>query len=100
MADLIDRGLAYIILADYYHHTTRAQLQALEDALKRVPAAEPEPERLGQWIERKIKPVRDTGIYEVQSAKRNICGRYQTKPYLYFFDADEYCPHCGARMAR
>ena len=58
----------------------------------------PSAQKRGEWEEIEVKPVRSTGIYEVQSAKCSVCGRYHTKPYLYFFDFDNYCPHCGARM--
>ena len=63
-------------------------------AIRALPSAQ----KRGEWTEREVKPVRKTGIYEVQSAKCSICGRYHTKPYLYFFDADNYCPYCGAMM--
>lgn len=49
----------------------------------------------GEWIE---KEVSDVKIEQWQSCKCSACGRYETKPYIYYFSESHYCSFCGAKM--
>lgn len=52
----------------------------------------------GKWIEADVVDIEDTCIEEVQTLKCSVCGRIQTKPYMYYVDCDNFCPNCGADM--
>ena len=56
-----------------------------------------EPKR-GEWIEADVIDIEDTCIEEIQTLKCSVCGRIQTKPYMYYVDCDNFCPNCGADM--
>ena len=58
------------------------------------PTIEPEREK-GKWLE---PSVSSEGIEEWQSCKCSICGRYTTRPYLYYFDYPKFCSGCGNPM--
>ena len=49
MAEYIRREDAYTTLTDYYHHSTKIQHMALEEALDRVPTADVRPVVRGKW---------------------------------------------------
>ena len=61
----------------------------------------PELKKKGKWIE-KHHAYSDEGevIEEWQTCKCSACGRYETKPYLYYFSESNYCSWCGADMQR
>lgn len=40
---LIDADVAYKVLAEYYHHRTETQYEALKEALSKVPTVNAEP---------------------------------------------------------
>lgn len=61
-----------------------------------IPSAEPE-RKTGKWIEREVFESKGQ-VEELQSAKCSVCGKYNTTPYLYYFDNFPYCPSCGADM--
>lgn len=69
--------------------------------LKDLPPAQPERKR-GEWIEREVTHIDDLEAKDIitawQSCKCSVCGRYDTKPYMYYFDAPKYCSWCGAEM--
>ena len=63
-----------------------------------APTIIPERKR-GRWLEKKAVHARnDERIAEWQSCKCSECGRYDTRPYMYYFDEPIFCPHCGAEM--
>lgn len=58
-----------------------------------------EERKKGKWIERHHAYAdEDKTIEEWQSCKCSICGRYDTRPYLYYFDEPRFCSWCGADM--
>lgn len=52
----------------------------------------------GEWTHRDVEE--NTTIEEWQAAKCSLCGRWLTTPYLYSFHHYNYCPNCGAAMAK
>lgn len=64
-----------------------------------IKALEQSEQKKGKWIE-KSYTCADEGsvIDEWQSCKCSICGRYDTRPYLYYFDEPRFCSWCGAKM--
>ena len=87
-------------------YTIEMQESDIDEAVKRVrdarvtilPSAEPVRMK-GKWIEKEVhENPKAAGIEEWQSCKCSVCGRYDTKPYIYFFDEPHYCSWCGADM--
>lgn len=63
-----------------------------------APTVTPERKR-GRWLEKKvIHAINDGCIDEWQSCKCSECGRYITRPYMYYFDEPNFCSWCGAEM--
>ena len=59
-----------------------------------------EPERkTGKWLERHHAYADEEKVIEEwQSCKCSVCGRYDTRPYLYYFSEPRFCSWCGADM--
>lgn len=95
MARLIDAQDTFNVLSDYYHHSTHVQHLALQEALNKVPSAQP---KRGKWI---IRDNPGTGWYRVTCSE---CGEDVTAnaPCIGFFPNAKviwnYCPECGADM--
>lgn len=65
---------------------------------KSQPPAQPEPKR-GRWIEKHhAYSDEESVIKEWQSCRCSECGRYDTRPYMYYFSEPNYCSYCGADM--
>ena len=101
MSDLIDRELAIELLRTNRPHieasTKYAMWQFYKDlnAIKTMPSAE----KTGKWENIDIIHDRaDAKITDWQQAQCSVCGKWQTKPYLYGIKLDPYCPSCGSRM--
>ena len=64
-----------------------------------LPSAQPERKK-GKWLEKEVIRLDDLEakdiITEWQSAKCNVCGKYHTTPYMYYFSDYDYCPNCGS----
>lgn len=61
------------------------------------PTAEPE-RKTGKWLEKEVIHADEAkeAIEEWQSCKCSVCGRYDTRPYMYYFSEPHYCSWCGA----
>ena len=79
---LIDADVAYKVLAEYYHHRTETQHEALKEALSKVPTVNAEPMRYGQWLKNGGKNCECSVCHR----EGNISGQ------------DNYCWYCGAKM--
>lgn len=67
--------------------------RAIEQTVKEQPTIE---RKTGKWEERKVST--EKVIDEWQSCKCSICGRYDTRPYLYYFSEPRFCSWCGSDM--
>ena len=65
--------------------------------INHMPTIEPERKK-GKWIEHHVYADEEKVIEEWQSCKCSVCGRYDTRPYLYNFDEPHFCSWCGADM--
>lgn len=66
--------------------------------LKDVPSAQPRRET-GSWTEKHHAYADEEKVIEEwQSCKCSVCGRYDTRPYLYYFNEPNFCSWCGADM--
>lgn len=54
----------------------------------------------GKWEEKEVIHAEEarTAIEEWQSCRCSVCGRYDTRPYMYYFHEPNFCSWCGARM--
>ena len=86
MAKYIDKAEVYKVLADYYHHKTDIQHEALKEALDRVPTVEAEPVKYGSWIFGETK-----GHSWMKCSECCVSQSGQTATFT-------YCPNCGAKM--
>ena len=67
-------------------------------ALKELPSAEPERKK-GKWTEKHhVYSDEEYVIEEWQSCRCSECGRYDTRPYMYYFSEPRFCSWCGADM--
>lgn len=58
-----------------------------------------EERKTGKWVERHHAYAdEEKAIEEWQSCKCSVCGRYDTRPYLYYFSEPRFCSWCGAKM--
>ena len=59
-----------------------------------------EERKKGKWAEKEVihKDEAETVIEEWQSCRCSVCGRYDTRPYMYYFDEPHFCSWCGADM--
>lgn len=52
----------------------------------------------GKWVDKTHAYSKECHIDEWQSCKCSQCGRYDTRPYMYYFVEPNYCSWCGADM--
>lgn len=53
----------------------------------------------GKWIDKYHAYFdEEKAIEEWQSCKCSVCGRYDTRPYMYYFKEPHFCSWCGADM--
>lgn len=82
-------------------HVWRERLDSrerIEHLVVSRPTITPERKR-GRWLEKKVvHAINDERIAEWQSCKCSECGRYDTRPYMYYFDKPNFCSWCGAEM--
>lgn len=97
--DYIDREAACVALTDYYHHKTQLQLDALKEALNRIPAADVAPVVRGEWtaIRRRESQYDLAGVKTWAVVYRcSKCGFINT--VIEDFGHYSFCPQCGATM--
>lgn len=65
-----------------------------------TPSVIVQPERKkGKWTEKHHAYSDEESIIEEwQSCRCSECGRYDTRPYMYYFSEPNYCSYCGADM--
>ena len=69
------------------------------EQLKQLP---PEERKTGKWLEKEVIHANEAkkAIEEWQSCKCSVCGRYDTRPYMYYFSEPRFCSWCGAKNGR
>ncbi len=72
--------------------------RAIEQVVKEQPTIEPERKK-GKWTEKEVMSIKESeAIEQWQSCKCSVCGRYNTRPYMYYFDEPKFCSWCGSDM--
>ena len=70
---------------------------AVLEMLKRQPTIEER--KKGKWEEKHHAYADEEKVIEEwQSCRCPVCGRYDTRPYMYYFDEPHFCSWCGADM--
>lgn len=71
-----------------------------ERIINEQPTVPPHPQRMrGRWTEKHhAYSDEESVIEEWQSCRCSECGRYDTRPYMYYFSEPNYCSYCGADM--
>lgn len=66
------------------------------------PIVEVPDRKVGKWTEKEVIHADEakTVIEEWQSCRCSVCGRYDTRPYMYYFDEPHFCSWCGAEMRK
>lgn len=55
-------------------------------------------QKTGKWLEKNRVYSEESHIEDWQSCCCSVCGHYDTRPYMYYFDEPNYCSYCGAKM--
>lgn len=77
-----------------YSEGERNILKAVLFELQEFPSVEPE-RKTGQWLE---MHCRNNYFGDLQICKCSECGRYDARPYLYYFSRPNFCSWCGTEM--
>lgn len=95
MSDLISRQAAIeLIESESKKWGSEYELSDVLCDLSDLPSAE----KTGHWIEKNRVYSEESHIEDWQSCCCSVCGHYDTRPYMYYFDEPNYCSYCGARM--
>ena len=105
MSDLIDRQAAIDEIDEWIkafrengHKESAADACLIQDGIIQIPSAQPERKK-GKWEEKHhAYSDEESVIEEWQSCRCSECGRYDTRPYMYYFNEPNYCSYCGADM--
>lgn len=102
MDDMISRRAAVDAMCELMDHwfgaDSKDEKREIKMELGKLPSVQPQ-RMLGKWIEKTVaENPKAAGIEEWQSCKCSNCGRYDTRPYMYYFDEPKYCSWCGADM--
>lgn len=85
-------------MKEHYYHLPNGDIAIPIIDIEHAPTITPERKRR-RWIEKKVaRPTNYGCIAEWQSCKCSECGRYDTRPYMYYFDEPNFCSWCGASM--
>lgn len=98
--DLIERRAAImaLVFSDDTGGMTCGQMAKVLNVIKAVPSAQTERKK-GKWTEQHhAYSDEEQPIEEWQSCRCSVCGRYDTRPYMYYFSNPNYCSWCGAEM--
>ena len=88
------------VLSEYYNYRTVTDNYRLAIAISRVPPADVVEVKHGYWEGKEVIHAEEakTAIEEWQSCRCSVCGRYDTRLYMYYFDKPNFCSFCGAKM--
>lgn len=85
-------------MKEHYYHLPNGDIAIPIIDIEHAPTITPKRKR-GRWLEKKVvHAINDGCIDEWQSCKCSECGRYNTRPYMYYFDEPNFCSYCGAVM--
>lgn len=74
-------------------------LNQFVDWIDDAPTADVVERKKGKWTEKHhAYSDEEQPIEEWQSCRCSECGKYDTRPYLYYFREPRFCSWCGAEM--
>ena len=88
--DLISRAEAIRIASGYCYPANVA------DELRKLPSVQ----KTGNWTDKSIFYSEEEQIDLWQTCQCSECGRWDTRPYMYYFSEPNYCSYCGAKMQK
>ena len=99
MDDLINRQIAMDTFEKAIEDAGILDREDIATIFKIIP---PEKQKTGKWLEKEVIRADEAkgAIEEWQSCKCSACGRYDTRPYMYYFSEPHYCSWCGAFNGR
>ena len=102
-ADALKKLLQNLAHDDWNQITCTTWAEAFEevaDMIDETSTADVVERKVGKWIEKEVIYADEakTAIEEWQSCRCSVCGRYDTRPYMYYFDEPHFCSWCGAMM--
>ena len=90
MTDLIQM---YSYFAQFSNEKSKCHCEALQMAIEAL-----KEQKTGKWLKKNRVYSEESHIEDWQSCCCSVCGHYDTRPYMYYFDEPNYCSYCGARM--
>lgn len=60
----------------------------------------PSAQKTGNWTDKSIFYSEEEQIDLWQTCQCSECGRWDTRPYMYYFDEPRFCSFCGAKMQK
>lgn len=74
----------------------------VDDVIDEQPTADVVERKRGKWTEKEVIYADEakTAIEEWQSCRCSVCGKYDTRPYMYYFHEPHFCSWCGAEMRK
>lgn len=78
-----------------YSYSESEIYEAIDMAIQALSGSE---RKTGRWINKGVFGGDD--IEEWQTCQCSECGRWDTRPYMYYFDEPNYCSYCGAKIQR
>ena len=87
--------------SDYTHGIDVGTAMA-KVAINEQPTADVVEVKHGKWTEKEVVHKKEAKniVEEWQSCSCSICGRYDTRPYMYYFSEPKFCSWCGAEMRK
>lgn len=96
--DALKEEIDYYIREAGWGETQNEALRWCLEFVDNQPTIEPE-RKNGKWTEKHhAYSDEESVIEEWQSCRCSECGRYDTRPYMYYFSEPNYCSWCGAKM--
>lgn len=94
-------ALAVVVKKELYDRLLKDAI-IMAEALDKYQTADVPERKVGKWTEKKVihKEEAKDIIEEWQSCRCSVCDRYDTRPYLYYFDEPHFCSWCGADMRK
>lgn len=104
--DLISRNAALTAIQKAYRDSNGGEIKralyengGLTRAINIIQDLLPAEPR-GKWVEFSVYDCSDSGVEELQTCRCSNCGRYDTRPFLYYVNEPRFCSFCGSYNGR
>ena len=101
MTDPIERQVAIEALESGKDKTAKGEIGAFYNTIIQRDIDKililPSAQKTGNWTDKSIFYGEEGQIDMWQTCQCSECGRWDTRPYMYYFDEPNYCSYCGAK---